>query len=265
MTAVLVAVAVICVLLAGASLRGVARVRAGGRLPARAASQPARTRAHPAHPGHRPHGPRLAADRHPQHLAAGRHHARQRDRARDALAYFRVVDPDASVVCVENAVMATSQIAQTTLRSVLGNSGSRRAAQRARAAQRGSPADHRRADRAVGNQRSRRSRSRTSASRARCSAAMARQAEEERERGAKIMHAEASTRPPPSFAGGPDPEPDPGVDAAPVPADALRARRRAGLDDRVLAAARPHPAAAGATGSAPAASGAGRAGPRTGR
>jgi regulator of protease activity HflC (stomatin/prohibitin superfamily) len=38
----------------------------------------------------------------------------------DAVAYFRVVDPDASVVCVENAVMATSQIAQTTLRSVLG-------------------------------------------------------------------------------------------------------------------------------------------------
>jgi regulator of protease activity HflC (stomatin/prohibitin superfamily) len=38
----------------------------------------------------------------------------------DAVAYFRVVDPNSSVVCVEDAVRATSQIAQTTLRSVLG-------------------------------------------------------------------------------------------------------------------------------------------------
>jgi regulator of protease activity HflC (stomatin/prohibitin superfamily) len=38
----------------------------------------------------------------------------------DAVAYFRVVDPSASVVDIENAVVATSQIAQTTLRSVLG-------------------------------------------------------------------------------------------------------------------------------------------------
>jgi regulator of protease activity HflC (stomatin/prohibitin superfamily) len=38
----------------------------------------------------------------------------------DAVAYFRVVDPDASVVGIEDAVKATSQIAQTTLRSVLG-------------------------------------------------------------------------------------------------------------------------------------------------
>jgi regulator of protease activity HflC (stomatin/prohibitin superfamily) len=38
----------------------------------------------------------------------------------DAVAYFRVVDPNSSVVSVEDAVRATSQIAQTTLRSVLG-------------------------------------------------------------------------------------------------------------------------------------------------
>jgi regulator of protease activity HflC (stomatin/prohibitin superfamily) len=38
----------------------------------------------------------------------------------DAVAYFRVVDPEASVVDIEDAVKATSQIAQTTLRSVLG-------------------------------------------------------------------------------------------------------------------------------------------------
>src|SRR4051794_7585620 len=38
----------------------------------------------------------------------------------NAVAYFRIVDPQASVVAVENFMAATSQIAQTTLRSVLG-------------------------------------------------------------------------------------------------------------------------------------------------
>src|SRR5215208_357989 len=37
-----------------------------------------------------------------------------------AVAYFRVIDPIAAVVQVENYLVATSQIAQTTLRSVLG-------------------------------------------------------------------------------------------------------------------------------------------------
>jgi regulator of protease activity HflC (stomatin/prohibitin superfamily) len=38
----------------------------------------------------------------------------------NAVAYFRVVDPNRAVVEVENFLQATSQIAQTTLRSVLG-------------------------------------------------------------------------------------------------------------------------------------------------
>src|SRR5258707_6327822 len=38
----------------------------------------------------------------------------------DAVVYFRVVDPNAAVVKVENVWKATSLIAQTTLRSVLG-------------------------------------------------------------------------------------------------------------------------------------------------
>jgi regulator of protease activity HflC (stomatin/prohibitin superfamily) len=38
----------------------------------------------------------------------------------DAVIYFRVVDPNAAVVKVENYWKATSLIAQTTLRSVLG-------------------------------------------------------------------------------------------------------------------------------------------------
>jgi regulator of protease activity HflC (stomatin/prohibitin superfamily) len=38
----------------------------------------------------------------------------------DAVAYFRVIDPEASVIDIEDYLRATSQIAQTTLRSVLG-------------------------------------------------------------------------------------------------------------------------------------------------
>ena len=40
----------------------------------------------------------------------------------DAVVYFRVIDPNAAVVKVENFWKATSLIAQTTLRSVLGQS-----------------------------------------------------------------------------------------------------------------------------------------------
>jgi regulator of protease activity HflC (stomatin/prohibitin superfamily) len=40
----------------------------------------------------------------------------------DAVVYFRVVDPGAAVVKVENYLRATSLISQTTLRSVLGQS-----------------------------------------------------------------------------------------------------------------------------------------------
>jgi regulator of protease activity HflC (stomatin/prohibitin superfamily) len=38
----------------------------------------------------------------------------------NAVAYFRIVEPKAAIVQVENFMVATSQIAQTTLRSVLG-------------------------------------------------------------------------------------------------------------------------------------------------
>jgi regulator of protease activity HflC (stomatin/prohibitin superfamily) len=40
----------------------------------------------------------------------------------DAVVYFRIVDPEAAVVKVENYLQATSLIAQTTMRSVLGQS-----------------------------------------------------------------------------------------------------------------------------------------------
>ena len=38
----------------------------------------------------------------------------------NAVAYFRIIDPEKAIVQVENYMVATSQIAQTTLRSVLG-------------------------------------------------------------------------------------------------------------------------------------------------
>jgi regulator of protease activity HflC (stomatin/prohibitin superfamily) len=38
----------------------------------------------------------------------------------NGVAYFRIVDPKAAIVNIENYINATSQIAQTTLRSVLG-------------------------------------------------------------------------------------------------------------------------------------------------
>ena len=40
----------------------------------------------------------------------------------NAVAYFRVTDPSKAVIEVQNYIVATSQIAQTTLRSVLGQS-----------------------------------------------------------------------------------------------------------------------------------------------
>ena len=38
----------------------------------------------------------------------------------NAVAYFRIIEPTAAIVQIENFMVATSQIAQTTLRSVLG-------------------------------------------------------------------------------------------------------------------------------------------------
>ena len=38
----------------------------------------------------------------------------------NAVVYFRVIDPERAIIQVENFLMATSQLAQTTLRSVLG-------------------------------------------------------------------------------------------------------------------------------------------------
>src|SRR5271170_2697873 len=70
----------------------------------------------------------------------------------DAVVYFRVIDPAAAVVRVENYLKATSLISQTTLRSVLGQAEldellSQRDKINLRATR-----DHRSADRSMGNQ-----------------------------------------------------------------------------------------------------------------
>ena len=49
----------------------------------------------------------------------------------NAVVYFRVLEPSKAVVEVENYMYATSQLAQTTLRSVLGTGGARRSVGRA--------------------------------------------------------------------------------------------------------------------------------------
>ena len=70
----------------------------------------------------------------------------------NAVAYFRVLDPNAAIVNVTDYNRATSQIAQTTLRSRARPIDAGRLAVGARKDQRAAAADHRRADRAVGRQ-----------------------------------------------------------------------------------------------------------------
>ena len=157
----------------------------------------------------------------------------------NAVVYFRVVDPENAVVKVLDYVRATSLIAQTTLRSVLGQSDLDELLSRARPDQPAAAADHRRADRALGHQ--------GHAVEVRdvelpqtMQRAMARQAEAEREKRAKIIHAEgefeasaAARRRRPSH------RRRAGDAAAALPADADRDRRREELDDHLPAADRP--------------------------
>jgi len=52
--------------------------------------------------------------------AAGSHHQDNVPAKVNAVAYFKIVDPKSAIVQIEDYMAATSQIAQTTLRSVLG-------------------------------------------------------------------------------------------------------------------------------------------------
>ena len=157
----------------------------------------------------------------------------------NAVAYFRIVDPKAAIVNIENFMVATSQIAQTTLRSVLGqhlldellserdkiNAILQEIIDEATAPWgiKVSIVEVKDVEIPSGMQR-----------------AMARQAEAERERRAKVINAEgeyqASERLKDAALrdrGAPDRA------AASLPADAARARRVAGDDDRLPGADRP--------------------------
>ena len=70
----------------------------------------------------------------------------------NAVVYFRVMDPRRAIVEVESYHYATSQLAQTTLRSVLGQVELDDLLSRARAAEPAAPADPRPAHRSVGHQ-----------------------------------------------------------------------------------------------------------------
>ncbi len=156
----------------------------------------------------------------------------------NAVAYFRVIDPNKAVTEVENFLLATSQIAQTTLRSVLGKAELDALLVGARATQHRAAADHRRADRALGREGEHgRGQGRRAAGR---HAAGDRPPGRGRARAARQDHLRRRRVP-----GGGEARPgrqhherQPGDPPAPVPADAARHRRQPELDDHLPAAAR---------------------------
>ena len=151
----------------------------------------------------------------------------------NAVAYFRIVEPNASIVQVENFMVATSQIAQTTLRSVLGQHvldellserDKINAILQAIIDEATSPWGIKVSvvevkDVEIPSDMQR---------------AMARQAEAERERRAKVISAEGEY-PGVGAAEGRCGDHGPGADhrAAPLSADTARDRRREQLDDRL--------------------------------
>ena len=108
----------------------------------------------------------------------------------NAVVYFRVVDPVNAVIQVENYLYATSQLAQTTLRSILGTGRARPAPRREGNPQHKAPGGARQAHRPLGNKshsRGGKIRRPPSGDAARDGAS---QAEAERERRAKVIAAE---------------------------------------------------------------------------
>ena len=162
----------------------------------------------------------------------------------NAVAYFRVIDPNKAITEVENFLLATSQIAQTTLRSVLGKAElDSLLAERERLnielqqiideqtepwGVKVSTVEVKDVELPAEMQR-----------------AIARQAEAERERRAKIIAADGEFQASEKLsAGGEHHQPEPGDAAAALPADAARDRRQHSTDDRLPAADRPAEAAA---------------------
>ena len=151
----------------------------------------------------------------------------------NAVVYFRVIDPNRAVVEVENYLYATSQMAQTTLRSVLGQADlDELLAEREKLNDelqaiidrqtepwgiKVSAVEVKHVDLPQEMQR-----------------AMARQAEAEREKRAKVIHAEGEKQAAMALGrGGRRHEPQPDHAPAALPPDADRDRRREELDDPV--------------------------------
>ena len=145
----------------------------------------------------------------------------------NAVCYFRVVDPNDAIVQVENYLMATSQIAQTTLRAVLG-----RAELDTLLSERDRLNDE--LQRIIDEQTEPWGIKVTTVEikdveiPQTMQRAMARQAEAERERRAKIIAAEGEFQASDKLVpGGRDDRQASGRDPAALPADAARDRRRA--------------------------------------
>ena len=158
----------------------------------------------------------------------------------NAVAYFRVIDPNRAIMEVENFLLATSQIAQTTLRSVLGKAElDQLLSERERLNEdlqkiideqtepwgvKVSTVEIK--DVEIPEQMQR---------------AMARQAEAERERRAKIINAEGEFQAAEKLARRRGHhQQEPGDAAAALPADAARDGRQPEHDDRLPAADRVH-------------------------
>ena len=158
----------------------------------------------------------------------------------NAVAYFRVIDPN-------NADRRGRELPARDLpdrpddAAIGARQGRPRpAARRARAAQRGPAEDHRRADRALGQSRSRTVEIKDVEIPEQMQRAMARQAEAERERRAKIINAEGEYQAAEKLAQAADIiSKQPGDAPAALPADADRDRRQPEHHDRLPAAHRP--------------------------
>ena len=154
----------------------------------------------------------------------------------NAVAYFRVIDPRKAITEVENFLLATSQISQTSLRSVLGKAEFDQLLSERERAQRRAAEDHRRVDRALGREGHRgrdqgRRDPRTDAAgdrppgRGRARAAR----QDHQLRGRVPGGAEAHRR-------GRHHQHQPGLAAAALPADAARNRQQPEHDGRLPAA-----------------------------
>ncbi len=160
-----------------------------------------------------------------------------------AVAYFRVIDPRRSVLDVEDYMAATLQIAQTTLRSVLGKAElDALLAERERLNESLQQIIDEQTepwgikvtiveikDVEIPQQMQQ---------------AIARQAEAERNRRAKVINAEGEFQAADRLgAGRRRDQPEPGDDPAPLPPGTLGHQRERGVDDRLPAAAGPAPPA----------------------